>query len=46
MVLKNRDGMVKVAEYIPDALMKKYLPNRLKPTAGFRNLIFFYGAIP
>ncbi|WP_346986274.1 type VI secretion system protein TssR domain-containing protein [Chryseobacterium sp. POE27] len=23
MVLKHRDGMVKVAEYIPDALMKK-----------------------
>ena len=30
MVLKNRDGMVKVAEYIPDALMKKVSPKSVK----------------
>lgn len=30
MVLKNRDGMVKVAEYIPDALMKKVSSKQVK----------------
>lgn len=30
MVLKNRDGMVKVAEYIPDALMKKVSSKSVK----------------
>jgi hypothetical protein len=30
MVLKNRDGMVKVAEYIPDALMKKVSSKQIK----------------
>lgn len=30
MVLKNRDGMVKVAEYIPDALMKKVSSKSIK----------------
>ncbi|WP_294304183.1 type VI secretion system protein TssR domain-containing protein [uncultured Chryseobacterium sp.] len=30
MVLKSRDGMVKVAEYIPDALMKKVSPKQIK----------------
>lgn len=30
MVLKNRDGMVKVAEYVPDALMKKVSPKSIK----------------
>lgn len=45
MVLKNRDGMVKVAEYIPDALMKKFPQNLLRPMDGFLNPIFFYGII-
>ncbi|MEA1851178.1 type VI secretion system protein TssR [Chryseobacterium sp. MHB01] len=30
MVLKHRDGMVKVAEYIPDALMKKVSSKQVK----------------
>jgi hypothetical protein len=30
MVLKNRDGMVKVAEYVPDALMKKISSKSIK----------------
>lgn len=30
MVLKSRDGMVKVAEYIPDALMKKVSSKQVK----------------
>ncbi len=30
MVLKHRDGMVKVAEYIPDALMRKVSPKQIK----------------
>jgi hypothetical protein len=30
MVLKNRDGMVKVAEYVPDALMKKVSSKQIK----------------
>ncbi|MBW8524066.1 VWA domain-containing protein [Chryseobacterium chendengshani] len=30
MVLKHRDGMVKVAEYIPDALMKKVSSKSIK----------------
>ncbi len=30
MVLKHRDGMVKVAEYIPDALMKKVSSKQIK----------------
>ncbi|KAA0127834.1 VWA domain-containing protein [Chryseobacterium sp. SN22] len=30
MVLKSRDGMVKVAEYIPDALMKKVSSKQIK----------------
>ncbi|SFN22606.1 hypothetical protein SAMN05421594_1625 [Chryseobacterium oleae] len=30
MVLKNRDGMVKVAEYVPDALMKKVSSKSIK----------------
>ncbi|WP_172284084.1 type VI secretion system protein TssR [Chryseobacterium sp. LAM-KRS1] len=30
MVLKHRDGMVKVAEYIPDALMKKVSSKAIK----------------
>lgn len=30
MVLKHRDGMVKVAEYIPDALMKKISSKSIK----------------
>ncbi|WP_294229818.1 type VI secretion system protein TssR domain-containing protein [uncultured Chryseobacterium sp.] len=30
MVLKSRDGMVKVAEYIPDALMKKVSSRQIK----------------
>lgn len=30
MVLKSRDGMVKVAEYIPDALMKKVSSKSIK----------------
>lgn len=30
MVLKHKDGMVKVAEYIPDALMKKVSPKSIK----------------
>jgi hypothetical protein len=46
MVLKHRDGMVKVAEYVPDALMKKFHQNQSKPMAGSLNLNCFYGAIP
>ncbi|WP_435522196.1 type VI secretion system protein TssR domain-containing protein [Chryseobacterium indoltheticum] len=46
MVLKHRDGMVKVAEYVPDALMKKISSKSIKPMAGFRNLTFCSGAIP
>ena len=30
MVLKHRDGMVKVAEYVPDALMKKVSSKSIK----------------
>jgi len=30
MVLKSRDGMVKVAEYVPDALMKKVSSKQIK----------------
>lgn len=30
LVLKHKDGMVKVAEYIPDALMKKVSPKSVK----------------
>lgn len=46
MVLKHRDGMVKVAEYVPDALMKKFHQNPLKHMDGFLNPTCFCGTIP